>query len=336
MANEKIRWGVLGTARIADAHVRAIKESGTSELAAIASRDLASAQDWARERDVPHAFGSYDEMLASDVIDAVFVPLPNALHKEWSIRAMQHGKHVLCEKPLASNADEVRELIAAADASGVSMMEGFMYRFHPQMARLRKLLADGAIGKPVLIRATFGFLLQKPDDVRWRADLAGGSLMDVGCYCVNAALLVSGGVPATVSAQERLSTSGVDESLAGTMEFPDGTLAVIDCSFRTGGPMQQSLSISGTRGSIYLSQPFRADDNAPTIVVQTAPEGTREGATETIEVPRANQYTLMHESFARAILGNQPLAYTLRDSLATMQVIDALKVSARTGRRVEV
>src|SRR6476469_9376015 len=148
MVDRKVRWGVLGTARIADAQVRAIKMAGNSELTAIASRDLSLAQEWATKRNVPHVFGSYDEMLVSDVIDAVYIPLPNGLHKEWTVKALQHGKHTLCEKPLASNAAQVREIIAAAEGTGLKAMEGFMYRFHPLMSRLVDLLSGGPIGTP--------------------------------------------------------------------------------------------------------------------------------------------------------------------------------------------
>src|SRR5437868_9471772 len=155
MQPTQLRWGVLGTARIADALVRAIKLSGNSTLAAVASRDLSMAKAWATQRDVPLAFGSYEEMLASDAIDAVYVPLPNSMHKEWTIKAAQSGKHVLCEKPLAVSAAEVREIIAASESSGVKVMEGFMYRFHPLTTRMTELIAGGAIGELKVIRASF-------------------------------------------------------------------------------------------------------------------------------------------------------------------------------------
>ena len=157
MRSNRLRLGVISTARITDAQVRAIKLSNNVELAAVASRDLKLAQDWASKREVPNAFGSYDEMLASDVIDAVYVPLPNGLHKEWSVKAMQQGKHVLCEKPIAGNANEVREMIAASEANGVKLMEAFMYRFHPQMERMMQMLSQGEIGEVRTIRCILWF-----------------------------------------------------------------------------------------------------------------------------------------------------------------------------------
>src|SRR4051794_32806887 len=166
MQTKRLRWGVLSTAHIADALVSAISLSPNGDLTAVASRDAAKAQDWAAQRNVSHAFGSYEELLASDEIDAVYIPLPNAMHKEWSIKALQQGKHVLCEKPLAASAADVREMIAAADASGVKLMEAFMYRFHPATSRLLELIKDGAIGTPRVIKATFGFRLDKRSEER--------------------------------------------------------------------------------------------------------------------------------------------------------------------------
>src|SRR5215210_2331101 len=178
MQSNRLRWGILGTARIADSLVQAIKLSNNSELTAIASRDPALAQAWARDRDVPLTFGSYDEMLASDAIDAVYIPLPNALHKEWVIRAAQKGKHVLCEKPLATSAQDAEEMIAAAEKNGVKLMEAFMYRFHPQTVRVKELVTEGVVGQVKIVRSSFGFYLDRPNDVRWSKELGGGALLD--------------------------------------------------------------------------------------------------------------------------------------------------------------
>jgi len=336
MAQDKVRWGVLGTARIADAQVRAIRMSDNSELTAIASRDASLAQAWANRRDVPFVFGSYDEMLASDAIDAVYIPLPNGLHKEWTVKAAQHGKHVLCEKPLAANADEVRDIIAAADASGVKAMEGFMYRFHPLTGRLVQLLAEGAIGKPKIIRASFGFTLDRPDDIRWSSELAGGAIMDVGAYCVNIVRLLAGEEPLTATASAVWAPTGVDLTMVGTLEFPGDLLATIDCSFDIGVIMQQSLTVSGTGGLISTPNPFRKTEDPVEIVVDKADGGDVPGHVETIEVPGAYQYHLMIQHFADAILNDHPVAYTLQDSLGNMLAIDALKESARTGKKVPV
>ncbi len=335
MPTSRLRWGVLSTARIADAQVRAIKMSSNSELMAIASRDLGTAQAWAKQREVPFAFGSYEEMLASDVIDAVYIPLPNALHKEWSIKAMEQGKHVLCEKPLASNASDVGKIMAAAEANGVKAMEAFMYRFHPLMGRLWQLLSSGAIGKIKVIRATFGFALTRPDDIRWSADLAGGALMDVGCYCVNVSLMVAGVPPQAVTASAVWAPSGVEETVVGTLEFPGDVLATVDCSFRTGVTQQQWLTVSGTEGLITVAQPFRKGAGPAEIKLDKADGGDNPGHIEIIEVPETYQNYLMIEHFADAVLNDHPLAYTLEGSLHNMQVIDALKEAARTGKRIQ-
>jgi predicted dehydrogenase len=275
-------------------------------------------------------------MLASDVIDAVYIGLPNGLHKEWTIKALQSGKHVLCEKPLASNAAEVREIIAAAGATGLKAMEAFMYRFHPQIDHMKQLLMSGAIGDLKLIRASFGFFLDRPDDVRWLPDLAGGVLMDMGCYCVNVSRLIGGGNPTSVTAHEILAPGGVDATLVGTMEFPGDLLSTLDCSFRTGVVLQQALSISGTEGRLSLSDPFHSDEEPVTITIDKASHIDNGGPVEVVEIPGANHYHLMLEHFADAVLNDHPVAYTLQDSLGCMRTIDALKESARTGKRVEV
>jgi D-xylose 1-dehydrogenase (NADP+, D-xylono-1,5-lactone-forming) len=326
----RLRFGIIGTSRIADTQIRAIRASDNCELRAVASRDLDRGRAWARDRDIPIAFGSYDEMLASDEIDAVYNPLPNSLHKEWSVRAAQHGKHVLCEKPVASGPAELQEMIAAADAHGVKLMEAFMYRFHPQIELVRQLLADGTIGEIKIIRATFGFYLDGPKDIRWDIDLAGGALMDVGSYCVSIVRLLVGAEPVAGSASAVWAPSGVDQSLAGTLEFPGGVLGSIDCSFETGVEMQQGLDISGTRGRIQVAEPFRLGEGPPAILISST------GRNEIVHAPGANEYRRMVEHFAGAVLSNSPVAYTPQDSLGCMHAIAALYESARTGKRVEV
>jgi predicted dehydrogenase len=321
---------VLGTARIADKVVHVLHMAENSVLAAIASRDLKMAQAWAEARGVPHAFGSYEEMLASDVIDAVYIPLPNGLHKEWTVKALESGKHVLCEKPLANNADQVREIIAVSEATGLKAMEATMYRFHPAVARMQQLLAEGVIGEVKVIRATFGFRLERPNDVRWSPDLGGGALLDVGSYCVNNARLVAGSEPLGVVACQVLSPGGVDIETVGVLEFPEGVLAAIDCSFETGPGAHQGLTISGTKGRMFIAQPFSREEEPLQIVIYGG------GAKHTVEVPGADHYHMMVEHFADAVLHERPLAYTLQNSLGNMRVLDALKEAARSGRRVEL
>lgn len=333
MPGSKVRWGVLGTARIADTVIPGLLKASNSRLVAVASRDAAKAREWAQARGLEHYFGSYDAMLASDLIDAVYIPLPNALHVEWSIRAAEHGKHVLCEKPIATRAPDVEELIAAQQRSGVKVMEAFMYRFHPQTERIRQLITGGAIGETRIVRAAFDFLLSRPNDVRLSKELGGGALLDVGCYCVNVASIVAGMPPGAVTASAVWSEEGVDTSLVGTLEFPNGVLGVIDCSFQVGTSMQQKLEVSGTGGLIRVAQPFRMSEEDTTIIVDKADKA---GTVEQVQVPGGQEYQFMVEHFADAVLNDTALSYTLEDSLANMRVLDALIESARTGRRADV
>jgi predicted dehydrogenase len=333
MQSNLVRWGVLGTARIADSLVNAIRSSENCELTAIASRDRAHAQAWAAERDVPLAFGSYGAMLASDAIDAVYVPLPNALHREWAIRAAQNGKHILCEKPLATGAHEAEEMVAAAEANGVRLMEAFMYRFHPQTAQVKQFVEDGAVGEVKMVRANFGFHLSGPDDVRWSKELGGGALLDVGCYCVNVARLVMGAEPVSVSATANWASTGVDETICGVLEFSSGALGVIGASLQTGAWLDQSLVVSGTKGRINVATPFRMSVEPETFLVDNL---DNQGSSESVQVPGANEYQRMVEHFASALLNDRPPDYTPHDSLGNMRVLDALLESARTGRSVAI
>ncbi|MDQ3930063.1 MAG: Gfo/Idh/MocA family oxidoreductase [Chloroflexota bacterium] len=331
MAGDKVRWGVLGTARIANTVIPGLLKASNSELVAVASRDAEKAREWAQARGLQHYFTSYDGMLASDVIDAVYIPLPNALHVEWSIRAAEHGKHVLCEKPISTRAADVEQLITTQRRTGVKVMEAFMYRFHTQTERVRQLLAAGAIGEIKIVRATFDFLLSRTNDVRLSKELGGGALLDVGCYCVNVSTLVVGTIPRAVTASAVFSPDGVDTSLVGTLEFANGVLGVIDCSFQVGTSMQQKLEVSGTGGRVKVAEPFRMGDEDTTIIVDKA---DKEGTVEHVSVPGGNEYQFMVEHFADAVLNDTPLSYTLEDSLANMRVLDALIESARTGQRV--
>ena len=333
MKSNRLRWGVLGTARIADALVEAIRQTDNSDLVAVASRSLEQVQAWANERGVPMAFGSYAELLESDAIDAIYIPLPNAMHREWTISAAQHGKHILCEKPLAVSAHEVEEMIGAAEANGVQLMEAFMYRFHPQTALLKQLVTDGTIGEVKSIRANFGFYLDRPEDVRWSKELGGGAVLDVGSYCVNITRLLAGAEPIAVTARAVLAPTGIDESLSGTLEFAGGMLGAVSCSMRTGFGGDQSLVVSGTRGRINVANPFRMGDEPTTIIMDNL---DKDGRGETIQAEGANEYQRMVEHFAGSVLSSSPVAYTPQNSLANLRVLDALRESARTGRAVTI
>lgn len=350
MSSKKLRWGVIGTARIADQLVRAWELSKTNELVAIASRDGAKGKAWANQKHAEHVFDSYDKMLASDVIDAVYIPLPNGLHCEWSVKAAQQGKHVLCEKPLADDAAQVREIIAARDANHVTIMEAFMYRFHPKTLKLKQLLSEGAVGDMKIIRATFTFFLREPRNIRMNASLAGGALMDVGCYPVNIARLVAGTDPQAVTArgvwgedaarvthdEPRIRTltgadahlNGVDHTMSAIMEFPNNVLALVDWSFTADS--HQWIGVSGTKGHIGVTAPFRMGAEDQVILYD------HEGKHEDVIVPGADEYHMMVDHFADAVLNGKPLSYPLENSLGQARTIDALYQSARTGVRVEL
>jgi len=318
-----IHWGVLGAARIAlNQVIPAIQQVAGAELIAIASRDLDKARATAAHFGIPKAFGSYEALLEAPDIDAVYIPLPNALHAPWTIRAAQAGKHVLCEKPLALNASQVGEMIAACREHGVQLAEAFMYRHHPQIAQALERVRAGEIGTPRLIRGSFSFELNRPDDVRWDPALGGGALLDVGCYPVSAARLMFGAEPVKALAAATFTPRGVDETLAGVLVFPEERYALMDCSFRL--PLRQGLEIVGTAGRIALSWPYNPGPRPTTITLVRGDEET------TITVPPANSYALMVEAFNDALLSRRPLPYPPEDAQANMRALDMLAASARS------
>jgi predicted dehydrogenase len=344
---DKLRWGVLGTARIAEQLVRAWSRSPRHALAAVASRDEARARAWAEKYEAPRVMPSYEELLASDEVDAVYVPLPNGLHKDWTVRAAQAGKHVLCEKPLAAAPSDVQEIIDARDRAGVTILEAFMYRFHPKTLKLKQLVDAGAVGDVRTIRSAFTFRLRDPRNIRMNRALAGGSLMDVGCYPVNLARLLAGREPLAVQARAQWGADaatvdpgvseipplddaqgaahGVDHTLAGLLEFPGGALALIDCSFVA--DIHQWVGISGSHGHLGATAPFRMGEEEQMLLYD------HDGLHEEIRVPGANEYAEMVNHFAAAVLDGDPLSYSLEDSLGQARVLDALYRAARSGHR---
>jgi predicted dehydrogenase len=226
-----VSWGILSTADINRLVIPAARESEKVDLVAVASRDRQRAEEYARTWEIPRACGSYDELLADDEIEAVYISLPNNLHCQWSIRALEAGKHVLCEKPLSRRAHDVDEAFDAAERSGRILAEAFMYRHNPQTKRLRQLVDEGAIGEVRVIRACFSYALYDTENIRLRTDVEGGSLMDVGCYCVNGSRLL-GGEPELVYGQQLIGPSGTDWVFTGTLRFPGDVFAFFDCGTR--------------------------------------------------------------------------------------------------------
>jgi len=321
-----IRWGILSTARIGREIIRGIGLSDGSCVQAVASRDETRAGEWAKEHGIPKAFGSYEDLLESGEVDCIYNPLPNSLHAEWTIKALEAGFPVLCEKPFTVNADEARTVIAAAQRTQQLVAEAFMYRFHPMWDTIIDYIAGGAIGDVVSIRSTFAFRLKDRNNIRASGELAGGSLMDVGCYCVNLSRRIADCEPVRAHAFER--RTSVDDTLLGALEFPNGILAQFHCSIENQG--RRNADIIGTTGSIHIPSPwFPGEEQAQFIV-------NHDGKQEAITTPGANNYQLEVEDFVDVYKNHQPLRWPPKDALANMAVIDALYASAREGKAVSV
>ena len=319
-----MHWGVLGTGWVARTFIGALQASEEAQVVAVASRAGERATALATELGVPRAYGAYTELLADPEVEAVYIGLPNSLHAEWVIACARAGKHVLCEKPLATSRTEAETMFEAARDAGVWLMEAFMYRFHPQTLKVQELIAEGAIGEVRLIRSTFSFTVADPNNVRLSAALAGGALMDVGCYPVNFARMVAGAAPEHVAAAARWAPSGVDETLAGTLEYPSGAIAQITCSLNAS--RVHSAHVIGSAGSIELEEAFTLPFDRPTRI--RLRRGARGAETEEIEIAPVNHYRLEAEAFGRLVqaghgaheLPEMPLLETL-DNLATIEAL---------------
>jgi D-xylose 1-dehydrogenase (NADP+, D-xylono-1,5-lactone-forming) len=317
---EPVRWGILSTARINRRLIPVAHASGKAELLGVASRDQTRAEAYARQWEIPRAYGSYESLLADDEIEAVYISLPNNLHVEWSIRALAAGKHVLCEKPMGKRAAEVEEAFDIAERAGRLLSEAFMYRHNPQARRLRKLLDEGAIGEPSVVRARFGFALFDTDNIRLRRDVEGGSLMDVGCYCVNGSRLVAG-EPELAFGQQLIGASGTDWVFTGSLRFPGEVFGFFDSW--TGLPERDEIEVVGTEGSLFLDDPWHATE--PVIEVR------RDGDTERIELEQADSYLLELENVSDAIRGEGELLLGRADAVGNARALEALASSAESG-----
>lgn len=332
---DRIRWGVLGASDIArKAVIPAIRASSNGSLAAIASREPARARAAADEFGFDHAADSYEALLARSDVDAVYIPLPNSLHVEWIVKAAEAGKAVLCEKPIALSASEAKPAIDLCERLGVPLMEAFMYRFHPQTARVNELLASGAIGEVREVRAHLSVNFMNPVDprnVRFDAALGGGTLLDMGCYTTGLARMVFGTEPRRVSAMWSLDERfGVDVQTSAILEFDNG-VALASCAFHAGG--QGTYSIVGTQGTIEAPRGFipgLGNREAEAILVIADENGTRR---EERFAP-VDQYSMMVEAFADAVIHRRPVPLPPSESLANMAVLDAIAEAARRGAAV--
>ncbi len=314
-----MKLGLLSTANINEMLIAAAPDE--VELAAVASRDGDRAKAYASEHGIPRAHGSYEALLADDELDAVYISLPNRLHHEWTMKALAAGKHVLVEKPYSRRPEEVEEAWDAAADAGLVLMEAYMYRHHPQAAKARALVDDGAIGRLRAIRSTFSFQLRDLSNIRMLADLDGGALMDVGCYCVSGSRLLAG-EPEHVFGEQVLGPTGVDVDFHGTLRFPNDVIAQFDASFSL--PKRQRLEAVGEGGTLVVEAPWRADWGGRVLVND-----------EAVPVDEADSYRLELANFAAAVDGSAEPLLGREDALAQARTIDALYRSAGSGETVE-
>ena len=333
MAEQPFRWGILSAANIARRRfVPGVQAGSEGVVAAVAARDVDRARAFAAELGIPRAYGSYEELLADPEIDGVYIGLPNLLHTEWTVKAAAAGKHVLCEKPLSRRLADVEQMAAACSSAGVLLMEAFMFRHHPQHARVRELVAAGAIGEPAFVRASFAFAMPPArraiPDVRVQADLDGGAFMDVGCYPLNAARFLFDAEPVEVTAIQRKDPDlGVDTSFAAVARFPGDRLALLDGSFDASGPTRYEMT--GFSGSIIVEKAYQPERLPAEITI------VRGSDRQTEQIAGADQYGLEADHFARSVRAGRLLA-PAEDGLAQARALEALYRSAETGQAVRL
>jgi predicted dehydrogenase len=322
---EKLKWGLLSTARINRAVIPPIRLSKRSELIAVASRSQAAADTYAKKWDIPRAFGSYEAMLDDPDIGAVYIGLPNHLHAQWSVKCAAAGKHVLCEKPLALSTVEVDRIAEAAKKHRVVIAEAFMYKHHPQTLKVVDLVKQRAIGDLLVVKGAFTFNLTDPVNVRLHPEMGGGSIWDVGCYPISFSRLVAAAEPIEVFGWQKLGPTGIDEVFIGQMRFGSGLLAQFESGFRT--PYRTGVEIVGTAGSMVIKRPFKPEGDKPIEIFFS-------DRTESIRVPEQELYQGEIEDMENAALDNKSQRIPLEDSCLNVAVIKALLESAQTGRPV--
>jgi xylose dehydrogenase (NAD/NADP) len=324
MTTSPVKWGFISTADINRKVIPGAHASPKVDLVAVASREEARAAEYAKQWEIPRAYGSYEALLADDEIEAVYISLPNTMHVEWSIKSLEAGKHVLCEKPFTRHPDEVDEAFDVAERTGRHLTEAFMWRHNPQTKRLAELVAEGLIGELRLIRSAFSYSLYDETNIRLRTDVEGGALMDVGCYNVSGSRLL-GGEPERVWGEAWYGPSGTDWVFTGTMRFPNDVIATFDCG--TALPERDELEAIGSEGSVFLDDPWHC--NNPVLEIRR-PDGV-----ELFPVDGADSYRLELEDLSDAIRnGSQPLLGRA-DALGQARALAALHESGRTSKPVE-
>lgn len=329
MPENALRWGILGVAKINERLLPAFAQAQYAQLLAIASRSLDKAREAARAAGIPKAHGSYEAMLDDPDIDAVYLPLPNHLHAEWTRQAADRGKHVLCEKPLCPTAPEAAELVTYCRQKGICLMDGFMWPHHPRTVLLRQFLDQGSIGPLLHIAGAFTFLLDLgPENIRLSPQKGGGGLLDVGCYPVYGIRWAMQAEPVRVWASARLEL-GVDVSLMGTLWFADGRTATFDCGFTR--PFRQWMEFTGAKGVVTVPDMWLPP---PRAVFQVRREGSYH--VEELGVEGKDQIVLMIENFSRAVLEKKPVTPPPEEAVKTLRVLDGLIRSAREGREIDL
>lgn len=323
-----VRWGLLSTANINRRLIPAIRAAERGDLVAVASRSSERAEAYAAQWDIPRAFGSYEALLESDEVDAVYIGLPNNLHAPWTIRALECGKHVLCEKPFALTLAEVERMTAAARERGLALAEAFMYRHHPQTKIAGEMVRDGRLGEVVVVRGIFNFHGLSLTNVRLRPEMGGGCLWDVGCYPVSMAQYILGGPPTWVFGDQQTGPTGIDETFNGQLYYANGSLAQISSSFRN--PYYTYVDILGTEGRLTMTRPFTGQTEPDSQLVFVAADGEP----EEIVVPYKELYSGEVEDMHAAILDGEANYLTLAETRNHIRTILALYESARRGERM--
>ncbi len=321
---DKVRWGLLSTANINRRVIPAIRMSARGELVAVASRNEDKACQYARQWEIPRSFYTYEEMLSSGEVDAVYISVPNHLHAEWTIKALNYGLHVLCEKPFALTVEEVDEMVAASQRANRVLAEAFMYRHHPQTRLLGEMLRRGDIGDLLSVRAVFNFKVANQENIRLAPELGGGSLWDVGVYPISLAQFVFGGAPDWVSASQHIGPSGVDESFWGLLHYPGERTAQIMSSFES--PYFTYAEVVGTAGRLVLDQPFTGQDEN-TVLRYFSQNGDRQ------DIPAPDEYLYLGEieDMHAAILDGAPTYLSLEETRSHVRTVLALYQAARQG-----
>jgi len=322
MTDTQLRWGILSTAHINRSLIPPLKESKRNRLIAVASRDKQKAAAYSSEWKIPKAYGAYEELLSDPEVDVIYNPLPNSLHAAWTVKALEAGKHVLCEKPLATTLDDVDAITAAASKTGKVVAEAFMYRHHPQTLKVKELVKGGAVGKVVMMRGVFTFSLTNLQDIRMNPDLSGGSIWDIGCYPISYARFMYGLEPIQVFGFQVEGPTGVDQSFSGEMRFLGDVVAQFQSSFWS--PSYTLFEIFGDKGRIVIPEPFKPGSNEKFYLFQNGNE-------KEIEVKSGNLYEGEIEDMADAILNNKPPRISLAESRNNVRTILNLLASAKTG-----